>query len=102
MADTKRPSRRHFLTGQLRSHHISSAVVSVLPEHQEHVRRQILSMADVEIHHEARSKMVLVLEGPDSGAIGSKLIEITSLDGVLAANLVFEHVEQPAEPGERE
>lgn len=101
MADTKGPSRRHLLTGQLRSHHISSAVVTVLPEQQEHVRRRIESMADVEIYHEARSKMVLVLEGPDSGVIGSKLLEIAGIEGVLAANFVFEHVERISDPGER-
>ena len=102
MADMTRLSRRHLLTGNLGNFHVASAVVSVLPARQDAVTQHVASMPGVEVHHHVSSKIVLVLEGADSGEIGSKLIEIANLDGVLAANLVFEHVEQAVEPGDRE
>ncbi|MGC1466484.1 MAG: chaperone NapD [Pseudolabrys sp.] len=80
--------------------HISSAVVSVLPGRQENVARALSSMAGVEVFHQAPSKIVIVLEGPEIGAIGSRLAEITTLDGVLSANMVFEHATSLAELGE--
>lgn len=80
--------------------HISSAVVSVLPAHRENLIKRLSEMADVEIHHCAPSKVVIVLEGPDSGAIGGRLTEIAMLDGVLSANMVFEQIESLANLGE--
>jgi nitrate reductase NapD len=80
--------------------HISSAVVSVLPACREAVIERLSSMRDVEIHHRADSKIVIVLEGPDSGTIGGRLAEIATMDGVLAANMVFEQIETLASLGE--
>ena len=80
--------------------HISSAVVSVLPAHRENVIRLLSNMPGVEVHHQSPSKIVIVLEGPDSGVLGGKLAEISGLEGVLSANMVFEQIEQPAELGE--
>ena len=81
--------------------HISSAVVSVLPAHRENVVRLLSEMAGVEIHHQAPSKIVIVLEGPESGMIGARLAEIAGMDGVLSANMVFEQIEQLADLGEQ-
>jgi len=99
------PTRRNFLTGrftadQAPSIHISSAVVSVLPDHCERVVRLLSKIPGVEVHHRSASKIVLVLEGPDSGVIGGRLAEIASLSGVLSANMVFEQVERVADLGE--
>ena len=99
------PTRRSFLTGrfmaeQAPSIHISSAVVSVLPKHCERVARLLAEMPGVEVHHRSASKIVVVLEGPDSGVIGGRLAEIASLSGVLSANMVFEQVERIADLGE--
>jgi nitrate reductase NapAB chaperone NapD len=38
-------------------------------------------------------RIIVVMEGPDSGTIGGRLAEIALIDGVLSANLVFEHAE---------
>jgi nitrate reductase NapD len=38
-------------------------------------------------------KIVIIIEGRESGAIGARLAEIALMDGVLAANLVYEHAE---------
>jgi nitrate reductase NapD len=103
--ETDDPTRRSFLTGRFRdeqppSIHISSAVVSVLPNHCERVVRLLSAMPGVEVHHRSASKIVVVLEGPDSGVIGGRLAEIASISGVLSANMVFEQVERIADLGE--
>ena len=37
-------------------------------------------------------KIVILIEGRESGAIGATLAHIALMDGVLSANLVYEHV----------
>ena len=102
MAKPEGSTRRSFLTGQFQSVHISSAVVSVLPAHRENVVRLLSDMTGVEIHHRAPSKIVIVLEGPESGVLGAMLAEIASMEGVLSANMVFEQVERLADLGEQQ
>ena len=80
--------------------HISSALVSVLPASQAEVARLLSQMEGVEVFHQAPSKIVIVMEAPDSGAIGGRLAQIATLDGVLSANMVFEQVASLAELGE--
>jgi periplasmic nitrate reductase NapD len=101
MTTPKDLTRRSFLTAQVPSVHISSAVVSVLPAHRENVVRLLSSMDSVEVHHQSPSKIVIVLEGPESGVLGARLAEIASIDGVLSANMVFEQIERLADLGEQ-
>ena len=56
--------------------------------------RLLSDMSGVEVHHRAASKVVIVLEGADSGVVGARLAEIAVLDGVLSANMVFEQMER--------
>ena len=81
--------------------HISSAVVSVLPACQAEVAAALSQMQGVEVFHQAASKIVIVMEAPQSGVIGGRLAEIATLDGVLSANMVFEQVASLAELGEQ-
>lgn len=89
-------TRRALLTGATvgpsahDNEHISSAVVSVLPADIEAVSARLSSLPGVEIHHRTASKLVAVLERPDSGALGAMLADISSWPGVLSANMVFE------------
>ena len=80
--------------------HISSAVVSVLPESRDEVLRALAALADVEIHHRDARKIVIVMEAPESGVIGARLAEIACWQGVLSANMVFEQVERSADIGD--
>jgi nitrate reductase NapD len=80
-----RPSARY--------HHISSAVVSVFPRCSEAVVRQIEVLPETEVHRVEGGKIVIVLEGANTGEIGSRLAAIALMDGVLSANLVFEQIE---------
>ncbi len=94
------PTRRAVLTGACRApdkdatavegEHISSAVVSVLPARREDVMARLAALPGAEIHHSSASKLVIVLEGPGSGALGGMLAEISGWPGVLSANMVFE------------
>ena len=92
-------SRRSVLLGRLAQPviHISSAIVSTLPDHQDQVVRLLAGLPEVEIHHRSPSKIVIVMEAVDSGVLGSRLAEIAGWPGVLSANMVFEQVETLAE-----
>ncbi len=74
-------------------HHISSAVVAVRPEHVQSVVHSIAAMPDTEVPAYEGGKIVVVMEGPNSGVIADRLTQIALLDGVITANMVFEHVE---------
>ena len=80
--------------------HISSAVVSVLPEHRDAVLRALAALPDVETHQSNASKIVIVMEAAESGILGGRLAEIASWQGVLSANMVFEQADGPVEIGD--
>ena len=103
------PSRRALLKGKLTSRpafavepaiHISSAIISVLPNWRDATLKRLSALPGVEIHHAESFKIVLVLEADDAGAIGSRLAEIAMWDGVLSANMVFEQAAQLSDLGE--
>ncbi|RUM99223.1 glutamate synthase [Pseudaminobacter arsenicus] len=91
-------TRRDFLTGQSLTdgipawQHSSSAVISVLPRHTDEVVERLAAMEGVEVHAAQASKIVVTIEGPSVGALGERLTQISLLDGVITANLVFEHI----------
>jgi nitrate reductase NapD len=97
-------TRRQFLAGRTggahaagspsEEHCISSAVVAVLPGREDEIAARLAEMNGVELRARQGGKMVVLLEGPGSGAVGSLLLQIAIMDGVITANMVFEHVEQ--------
>jgi nitrate reductase NapD len=84
--------RRQFLTGRAAPDPllISSAVVHAFPERAQAVATAIAGLPGTEVHAVSGAKIVIVLEGCSSGEIGARLAEIALMDGVLAANLVYE------------
>jgi len=80
--------------------HISSAVVSVLPDYRDQVLRMLAAMPGVETHQRDASKIVIVMEAANSGIIGGRLAEIATWQGVLSANMVFEQADGPVEIGD--
>ncbi|KRR23260.1 chaperone NapD [Bradyrhizobium retamae] len=80
--------------------HISSAVVSVLPERRDEVLGRLAALPGVEVHQRDASKIVIVMEAPDSGILGSRLAEIACWQGVLSANMVFEQIDDLVEIGD--
>jgi nitrate reductase NapD len=86
-----------FTAGATDRHHISSAVVLALPERRANVSERLAGMRGVQVHASEGSRIVITIEGPTSGVLGETLTTISVMDGVLAANLVFEHaVDQEA------
>ncbi|MCV0396746.1 MAG: chaperone NapD [Rhizobiaceae bacterium] len=91
-------TRRDLLTASPSArHHISSAVVLAVPARSQEVARNLAAMDGVEVHVGEGSRIVITLEGPTSGMLGETLARISMMDGVLAANMVFEHVEEGEE-----
>lgn len=87
-------TRRSLLTGGAAPrHHISSAVVFALPERREELGRQLAMIPGVEVHAGDGSRIVITIEGPSSGMLGETLTRISAMDGVISANMVFEHIE---------
>jgi periplasmic nitrate reductase NapD len=80
--------------------HISSAVVSVLPDQRDQVLRMLDAMPGVETHQRDASKIVIVMEATESGILGGRLAEIATWQGVLSANMVFEQADGPVENGD--
>jgi nitrate reductase NapD len=80
--------------------HISSAVVSVLPDYRDQVLRMLAAMPGVETHQRDASKIVIVMEAAESGIIGGRLADIATWQGVLSANMVFEQADGPVEIGD--
>ncbi|MFD1327255.1 chaperone NapD [Mycoplana ramosa] len=74
-------------------YHVSSAVIATMPAHTEAVLAEIAKMENVEIHGHGGGKIVVVIEGTSTGMLGDCLTRMSLLDGVIAANMVFEHVE---------
>ena len=91
-------TRRALLTGSAPGrHHISSAVVAALPARREAVGRELAAMPGVEIHASEASRIVVTIEGPTSGFLGETLTRMSLIEGVISANMVFEHIEKEEE-----
>lgn len=80
--------------------HISSAVVTIMPLQRDRVVQSLAALPGVEVHYQDVSKVVIVMEAAESGALGSRLAEIAAWPGVLSANMVFERLENLAEIGD--
>jgi nitrate reductase NapD len=97
--------RRQLLTGDaldqsdlVFDHVISSAIVFVLPGRQDDVVAALTALPDTEIGAIGNnSKIVVLLEGRTRGEVGARLAHIGSMDGVISANVVFEHADEVRE-----
>ena len=73
---------------------ISSAVVTVRPDHMDVVGDAIARFEGCEVVAAENTRIVVVMEGSSVGELGGLLAAIGDLDGVIAANMVFEHIEE--------
>lgn len=94
MHDNPKISRRSLFKGDIPLRHISSAVVVVFPDRREELSRRLSEIAGVEVHAGEGSRIVLTIEGSSSGMLGETLIRISAMDGVISANMVFEHMDE--------
>ena len=73
---------------------IASIVVQVNPAHLATVEADIVALAGCEIHgRDARGKLIVVVDAPDAGALGSTMNDISRLPHVHSACLVFHAVD---------
>lgn len=86
-------TRRALLAAKPIAHHISSAVVVALPARRDEISTQLAALPGVEVHADGGSRIVITIEGQTSSVLGETLLHIATMDGVLAANMVFEHIE---------
>jgi periplasmic nitrate reductase NapD len=88
--------RRAFLNGQWRadddrvSSEIASILVQARPERLDAAAREIEAMRGAQIYsRDPKGKLVVVIEAPNVGEIGTTLNTISLLPDVLTAALVF-------------
>lgn len=98
MSEGTNIDRRRFMSGGYASgkrseHHISSAVISAFPARCAEVAERLRSLPGVEVHRIENGKIVVVIEAEGAGVIGERLTEMALMDGVLTANLVFDHID---------
>jgi nitrate reductase NapD len=78
-------------------HHISSLLVHGRPEAVPGLAAAIAGIAGAEVPiADPSGKLVVTIEGASEDAIADALARINLLDGVLAATLVFHHVDADA------
>lgn len=69
---------------------IASILVQAKPERLADVEIAIVALAGCEIHgRDPRGKLVVVVDAPDAGALGTTLNRIALLPDVYSASLVF-------------
>ncbi len=77
--------------------HISSLIVHAHPTQRSAVAEALTQFNDLELHVvDPSGKMVITLESDSEAIILERLQQITRLEGVLAANLVYHHSEDAA------
>ena len=88
--------RRAFVAGRWREPglappgEIASVLVQARPERLGAVEAAIAALAGCEIHaRDSKGKLVVVIDAPDSGAIGTTLNTIALMPDVFSAALVF-------------
>lgn len=74
--------------------HISSVIVQTLPDALARISNRISSFTDTEIHlSDPLGKLVLTIETQTMGQTSERIDEITKLDGVLNAVMVYHQTE---------
>ena len=73
---------------------IASILVQARPDRLDEVETSILALSGCEVHaRDARGKLVVVVDAPDAGALGSTLNTIALLPHVHSACLVFHAID---------
>ena len=74
--------------------HVAGLVVHAYPEAVPRVERALRAIAGADVQAASRDgKLVVTLEATSGGAIADAMVRIQTLDGVLAAALVYQHTE---------
>lgn len=77
-----------------RRYHVSSAVIAIAPGRTRDVIEALRHFEGVDVHASNTNRAVITIEGWSTGQLGDRLTEISQMEGVIAANMVFEHAEE--------
>ena len=69
---------------------ISSAVILAEPRHKARLAQNVAALPGVELWHETGTRLVITMETATRGEAGALLTDITRMEGVLSAAMVFE------------
>jgi nitrate reductase NapD len=73
---------------------IASILVQARPERLDEVEAAVLALSGCEIHgRDPRGKLVIVVDAPDAGSLGTTLNTIALLPHVHSASLVFHAID---------
>ncbi len=73
---------------------IASIIVQTRPDQLNRVAADILAMSGCEIHgRDEKGKLIVVVDAPDSGALGATMNTIASIPCVHSACLVFHAID---------
>ena len=73
---------------------IASIIVQARPENLDEVAATITALARCEVHgRDPKGKLIIVVDAPDTGSLGSTLTTISLLPHVHTASLVFHATE---------
>jgi len=71
--------------------HIAGVLVQTRPSDIDAVRERLSSVSGLDIHHaEDDGRLIVTIEGATRLAVADALTTLQTLDGVLAASLVYE------------
>jgi len=81
--------------------HVAGFVVRAYPDSVDAVARRIARVPGAVVHAAAADgKLVVTLEASSADVVADSLCRIQTLDGVLAASLVYQHIESAAQMNE--
>ena len=74
---------------------ISGILVHAAPAKFEKVKESLLALPDIEIPVDNQDgRLVVIIDEPGDQPSGESLMKIQNIDGVLSANLVYQHIEE--------
>nr|CAA86833.1 NapD [Cereibacter sphaeroides] len=81
--------------------HISSAILRVRPGEEAAVVRRVMAVPGCEVAAAGEGRLVVLIETRETGAPRAALTELTLLEGVHSACMVYEQVEALKTLGEK-
>ncbi|MBF0611621.1 MAG: chaperone NapD [Magnetococcales bacterium] len=76
---------------------LASAILQVRPDCIHRVQEQVVLEEGVEVHGmDPRGCLIITLEGAAGDPLTERLYRLRDLEGVLAADLVYQHIEDDA------
>ncbi|MCP4935804.1 MAG: chaperone NapD [bacterium] len=80
---------------------ISGILVHAAPAKYEKVKEALLALPDIEIPVDnPDGRMVVIIDEAGGQPSGESLMKIQGIDGVLTANLVYQHIEEEGNSSE--